>query len=168
MVHEAKGLVSTWNQMNRLLSILLLCLVSFAARADYLWTWNGDSGLFQGKFETTADEMQPGAVVLNGFFDLSITSPTGVWISNLGTGEHTMFTYYNSTTFTINVFGPNGMNLVSDSMGMSEQLGNTSLFGEQGCWSITFIPEPCSAALLVLGGSALLIKRKRAVSAPRT
>jgi hypothetical protein len=128
---------------------------------DYLWTWNGDSGLFQGSFEATSGEMQPNAVTGNGLFNLSITSPNGTWFSNLGTGDHTLFQYINSYTYGITVFDPSGVELVAGSMGMSEQLGNTTLFGEQGYWSITSIPEPCSAALLALGAAAWFVKRKK-------
>jgi hypothetical protein len=119
---------------------------------QYLWTWNGDSGLFQGGFETTADEMQPNAMVGNGLFNLSITSPTGVWLSNLGTGDQTLFNYINSDTYGITVFGDNGLSLVAGSDGMSELLGgNTTLFGEAGYWSITEIPEPSAVTLLIVG-----------------
>jgi hypothetical protein len=129
---------------------------------QYLWTWNGDSGLFQGSFETTADEMQPNAITGNGLFNLSITSPTGVWLSNLGSGDQTLFNYINSDTYGITVFGDNGLSLAAGSDGMSELLdGNTTLFGEAGYWSITEIPEPSILALLVAGAVTYISVRNR-------
>jgi hypothetical protein len=128
---------------------------------DYLWTWNGDSGLFQGSFETTADEMQPGAVVLNGLFDLSINGPDRGWVSNLGTGDHTTFLYDSSNSFGITIYDPSGVQLVSNPLAMSEELGNMTLFGELGYWSVTYIPEPSPVCLLALGAAAWFVKRKR-------
>lgn len=156
-----------------LMAICILCsakqLLYAQGTPDYLWTWNGDSGLFQGSFELAASEMEPNINVGNGLCNLSITSPTGVWVSNLGTGDHTLFVYYDSDDYAITVFGDNGMSLQADSIGMSELLGgNTTLFGEAGYWSITAIPEPCSAALLTtLGGVAWFCQRKKLLSVAR-
>jgi hypothetical protein len=141
-------------------SVLRLTAIASPGPPQYLWTWNGDSGLFQGSFETSADETQPGAVVLNGLFNLSITSPTGVWISNLGTGDHTLFQYINSYTYGITVFDPSGEELVATSMGMSEQLGNATLFGETGTWSITEIPEPSIVGLVGAAAACLFMQNR--------
>jgi hypothetical protein len=158
--------------VNRLLSIVLLCAVGPLAQGqgtlDYLWTWNGDSGLFQGSFEVTGSEMEPNINVGNGLFDLSITSPTGVWISNLGTGDLTLFTYYSSDAFGITVFDPSGVKLVAGPDGMSEELGNATLFGELGNWTISSIPEPSSATLLATGAVAWLARRRKRTSVPRS
>jgi hypothetical protein len=151
-------------KLRYLLSVFLLFLSGQRLHAqltpDYLWTWHGDSGLFQGSFELAASEMEPNIVIGNGLINLSITSPTGVWTSNLGTGDHTLFTYYSSNAFGITVFDPSGVQLVAGPDGMSEQLGNMTLFGELGYWTISAIPEPSSAALLALGAAAWLVRRK--------
>jgi hypothetical protein len=158
-------------KLRLLMPIFLVCGATLPLRAQgppqYLWTWNGDSGLFQGSFETTAGEMQPGAVVLNGLFDLSINGPDRGWVSNLGTGDHTMFTYDDSNSFGITIYGPNGVQLGSNPLAMSEELGNMTIFGELGSWSITEIPEPSAAALLTLGGIAWFVRRRPLFSARR-
>jgi hypothetical protein len=145
--------------VNRLFLFVLFCAVH-VLRAQgppqYLWTWYGDSGLFQGSFETTADEMQPNAVTGNGLFNLSINGPDHGWVSNLGTGDHTIFTYYSSDSFGITVYDPSGEELVSNPLGMSEQLGNETLFGEQGYWTITEIPEPSTVTVLVAGAATCI------------
>jgi hypothetical protein len=152
-------------KLRLLMPIFLVCSAALSLHAQgppqYLWTWIGDSGLFQGSFETTADEMQPGAVVDNGLFNLSINGPDRGWVSNLGTGDHTMFQYINSSTYGITVFDPSGEELVAGPDGMSEELGNATLFGELGSWSITEIPEPSSVGLLSVGAATFLCMRNR-------
>jgi hypothetical protein len=149
-----------------LMPIFLVCGAALSLRAQgppqYLWTWNGDSGLFQGSFEATSGEMQPNAITGNGLFNLSINGPDRGWVSNLGTGDHTLFQYINSYTYGITVFDPSGVELVAGSMGMSEELGNATLFGEQGSWSITYIPEPSTEALLSVGAATCIFMRNRA------
>jgi hypothetical protein len=140
-------------KLRLLMAIFLVCSAAFSRAQgppQYLWTWNGDSGLFQGSFETTADEMQPNAMVGNGLFNLSITSPTGVWLSNLGSGDHTLFSYDGDNSFGLTVYGSSGMELVSNPLAMSEVLGNATLFGELGYWSVTEIPEPSSGSLMAV------------------
>jgi hypothetical protein len=155
-------------KLRLLMPIFLVWSATLPLRAQgppqYLWTWNGDSGLFQGSFEVTASEMEPNINVGNGLFNLSINGPDRGWVSNLGTGDHTFFTYDGSNSFGLTVSDPSGVQLVSNPLAMSEELGNMTIFGELGYWSVTYIPEPSSAALLAIGAAAWLIKRKRLLS----
>jgi hypothetical protein len=62
-----------------MLAAITLSLATLGARADYLFTWHGDSNVFKASFEVNGDEMQPGAVFNSPLFlsSISVTNPLG-------------------------------------------------------------------------------------------
>jgi len=150
----------------------LLCFLRVGLRAQgtlaYLWTWDGDSGLFQGSFETPADYLTPNISIANGLYNLNFTSPDRTWASNGNmSGDHTLFTYYGSNSFSIAIYDSSGEQIQAGPFAMSAVLNNQILFGEAGSWGITAIPEPSATALLALGAVPFLVRRAYGVTVCR-
>src|SRR5712675_3602470 len=59
--------------------LLAICANRAHAQGTFLFTWHGNSNLFQASFEVTAAEMQPGAEWNSPLFlsSLSVTNPLG-------------------------------------------------------------------------------------------
>jgi hypothetical protein len=153
----------------RMRYLVLVCLLCAAGRhacaqgpPQYLWTWNSGSGLFQGSFETPADYLTPNISIANGLYNLSFTSPDRTWTSNGNlSGDHTLFSYYGDSSFSITVYDPSGEQIQAGPFAMSAVLNNQILFGETGSWSITEIPEPSATSVLAVGVLAWCAKEKK-------
>jgi hypothetical protein len=153
--------------------IAILCMAVRPARADYRITWEGNSNLFQGTFEVTDTEMQSP----NRFYSLSLTdsisfgSPDGhtfTWASGDGFGIGgspltnsfivQLFQTIPGGTLEVEAFAYNDTveELFIPPVGTA-----TTLYSETGLWNISYIPEPSAVALVVVGGAACLVQRKR-------
>jgi len=159
------------NSLKLLLPLLLLPVSSFA-QGTMLFTWHGQSNLFQASFEVTQAEMQPGAQLGSSIFfnSISFTSslsgvsykynssldPVGGGLNPWSWG---MILYNTQTGTQINVSG--GEPPIGAMQGLiiehPFQPGQDFYYTEGGYWSYSAIPEPSVAALSGLG---LLIGRK--------
>jgi hypothetical protein len=153
------------------------------ARGEYLFTWQGNSNLFQAIFEVTDAEM----LQANQFFyslsltnSISISSPDGTdfrWgpgipggADGFGVGGSAL-----TNSFGIAIFypqeSPQGYYLEVRANHDSIQewalpIGNGYvLYSETGDWNISYIPEPPDATLLALGGVAWFVQRRHQFSA---
>lgn len=162
--------------MRSKLSLLaaLFCAAACAARADYLFTWNGSSNLFHGGFEVTDAEVLPGSSFGSPLFDasFSITSPEGITYGvypgidagSFGPPFHLEINLYNNvlgTTLEVIAGPPYGMG------GIIREDTSSGYYIEDGYWSYSYVPEPSAGALLAFGAVGWLLKRKRLLSAFR-
>ncbi|SPE57219.1 exported hypothetical protein [Verrucomicrobia bacterium] len=168
---------------NRWLAFGLLALGPQTVLANYLFTWEGRSNLFQGTFEVTDAEMSES----NKYFyflslsnSISIFSPDGRdfrWSANppmgpdyFGVGGGSLL-----STFGIGLDYPQttaqGNILEVDANNDSVQewswpplgVGGSAslLYSETGQWEVSNVSEPSAAALLALGTAVWLIRRHR-------
>jgi hypothetical protein len=150
----------------------VVCVATFASRADYLWTWHGDSNFFQGSFKVTDQEMLPNSTFKSALFTNSIS------FSSLdGVG------YFATNTFAIISGGfqpPLHLSLVlldestfsrlsvAAIPGQGSRISETSSlpFGnnfEDGFWSDEHVvPEPSSVTLSTFGLLTLIGRKCRA------
>jgi hypothetical protein len=156
--------------VNRLLLIALLCATATVARAEYLFTWHGNSNLFQGSFELPDNGVNPGELDANGMINLSITSPDDSysWNSSVS-GDSDSVSFNSSNPPTLQAAG---IGLV-DTSSLDHLVGGTSeleeyapfsgalLWSETGQWQMTYIPEPSTDALLALAAITWAIGRRR-------
>jgi hypothetical protein len=168
--------------VNRLHIIALLCILTTVAKADYFFTWEGNSNLFRGSFEVTDAEYQPGQFYtpLSLTNSISITSPDDLtspdalnW--NLNGGG---FEAYNSSPpfyFEIQIDYPQKtpqggtLYLEADYDSIQELLilpiGTATVeYSESGLWNVTYIPEPSTAAFLALAATFWTVGRRRCAS----
>jgi len=157
--------------MKILLLAFFLPVASFA-QGTFLFTWHGNSNLFQASFEVTAAEMQPGAPLGGSvFFDsISFTSslsgvsytynssldPVGGGLNPWSWG---MILYNTQSGTQINVSG--GEPPIGAMRGLiiehPFQPGQDFYYTEGGYWSFAAVPEPSPVALSAFG---LLTLRK--------
>lgn len=160
--------------LRSLLATAALC-ATFATRADYLFTWHGDSNVFQASFEVTGDELQPGAVFNSPLFlsSMAVTNPLGqiyqaTDANSGGSGSYVPWVL----GYQINDFQRNTEVLLHDaefanyphrtSTEIQEQtFSGVGIFSERGYWSFAQIPEPSVSALLAVGCIAWVAKRKQ-------
>jgi hypothetical protein len=169
--------------MKNLACLIVMATVvapNLSARAEYQFTWEGNSNLFQGTFDVTDAEMAQ----TNKFFyslsltnSISITSPDGYLFQwgpgntyggdGFGVGGSAL-----TNSFGIQIYYPTALasggylELSANKSSMQEILiapgqANNPIYTETGSWNITYIPEPAAAALLALGITACGIGRKR-------
>jgi hypothetical protein len=182
-VEARKTLDIFMKQMTCKMLVVAVTTASLCARADYLFTWDGNSNLFQGSFEVTDNEMHQ----TNQFFyslsltnSISITSPDG---TNFQWGPGN--SYYGSdffgvggsaltNSFSIGINNPQATpqgdylsveayeynHTIQETLTVPGQ-GNYILYSETGVWNITYIPEPSAAVLLAVGITVYGIRRKR-------
>lgn len=173
-----------------LLAAAALC-VTLNVKADYLFTWHyiyPQFQKFQGSFELTDAEMQPGAVFGSDLFrnSVSITSPEGIlyhasdpnW-SDVGghfDPQHSdppfglyINTHDDSHAISLGAVAVgtpdlSGVNPLTGSI--YEFFPDGTIVQEHGWWSIQQIPEPSAGAILLFGGLIWLAKsRKRRLPA---
>jgi hypothetical protein len=167
---------------NVLLLIAGLCLAAACVRADYLFTWDGNSNLFQGTFEMTDAETQPNQhnyqlSLTNSIF---IASPDGLafsWNSVTPQGKDVFAVYNSGSTiseiyFSIQLYYPQetegydlriyaNLETIQEWAYPDDGSPQYPVTGENGSWNVTYVPEPSAFALLGLGSAALLLKRQR-------
>lgn len=155
--------------------VLLVCLFSAQiakGQGTMLFTWHGQSNLFQASFEVTEAEMQPGARLGSPVFfnSISFTSslsgvsytydssrdPVGGGVNPWSWGT----VLYNAESGTqINASG--GEPPIGAMQGLIVehpfQAGQNFYYTEGGYWSYAQVPEPSVGALSAL---ALVIGRK--------
>ncbi len=165
--------------LKKLFFIATLCLATEGVRADYLWTWHGSWGAFQGSFEVPDAEMQPdvdfGSTSPLFFDSLSITSTVENVVYNYSTASVAeaggYFTDSGPNDYVlimdfVDGAGQTGMTFYSATDTMTEHLySQGSSFTENGIWTYTYVPEPSATVLLALGAAGWFAIRKRSVSA---
>lgn len=154
-------------------AIAALC-ATLGARADYLFTWHGDSNVFQASFEVTGDELQPGAVFNSPLFlnSMAVTNPLGqiYQATDANSGRSGSYVPW-VLGYQINDFQRNTELLIHSgeyagsthrtSTEIQEQtFSGVGIFSERGYWSFSQIPEPSVFALLTLGGVICVARRK--------
>jgi hypothetical protein len=167
--------------VNRLLLITITAVISLSARAEYQFTWEGNSNLFHGTFDVTDTEM---AQTDKFFYSLSltnsisITSPDGYLYQwgpgntlggdGFGVGGSAL-----TNSFGIQIYYPTPiandtyLELSANKNSIQEILfppapsTSTVTYSETGFWNITYIPEPSAFGLLVLGATARWVGRRR-------
>ena len=161
-----------------LLAAILLCAEAPLARADYLFTWEGNSNMFQGTFGVTDAEFQS-----NQFYyslsltnSISVTGPDGTnyrWGAGNTYGSDGFGVFSSSPIFRfgIQIYYPQATpqgdyleldanyNTIQEILLAPGQAGYP-IYTENGLWNVTYIPEPSVAALLSLGAAACLVRRK--------
>jgi len=155
----------------------ILFLVAFLpcaafAQGTVLFTWHGDSNLFQASFEVTAPEMQPGAVWNSLLFlsSMSVTNPLGFSYhggdsSSLGGGGvypdgSTWYLSFQLNDYSrgteVRLAGQGNQGLISE-----KTFSGPDLYFEPGYWSYAFVPEPSTGAFITLGVAVLGWRRFR-------
>jgi hypothetical protein len=156
------------------------------AEADYLFTWHyilPQFQKFQGSFELTDAEMQPGATFNSDLFrnSVEISSLDGVYFNAKDpnwsdVGGHfdpqqsdppfVMYinTHDDSHTISLSAVAagtpdPSGANPLMGSI--SEYFPDGSTVTEHGWWSFQQIPEPSCSAFLFLAGVVWIAMRTR-------
>jgi len=147
---------------------------SLNAQANWLFTWHyvyPQFQKFQGSFEVTDAEMQPGATFNGDLFrdSISITSPEGIpykgddpnWsdaYGSLAPNPNLFMTLHDSShSITLDVFA-NGPTFEGD---LYEFFAGGTTITEHGWWTYQQIPEPSMSALLAVAGVIWIAKRKR-------
>jgi hypothetical protein len=152
---------------------LLLCLflpLASLAQGTFLFTWHGNSNLFQASFEVTAAEMQPGASWESSLFanSLVVTNPLGFVYhggdsSSVGSGgvypDGSFWLTYDFVDFTRGMEVHEGAGNGTGTIFEKPIPGPITSF-ENGYWSYATIPEPSVAALSGLG--LLMLKKSKA------
>ena len=146
-------------------------------QGTFLFTWHGQSNLFQASFEVTQAEMQAGAPLGSSLFfnSISFTSslsgvsykynssldPVGGGLNPWSWG---MILYNTQSGTQINVSG--GEPPVGAMQGLiiehPFQPGQDFYYTEGGYWSFAAVPEPSAVALSILGIGCLFLMRRRA------
>jgi PEP-CTERM motif len=168
-------------QTKLFLLVIALCSAVPLAHADYQFTWEGNSNLFQGTFDVTDAEMAQ----TNMFFyslsltnSISITSPDGYhfqWgpgdtygADGFGVGGSAL-----TNSFLVQIYSPTPiagggyLEINANKNSMQEILITpgpstpTVLNSETGSWNITYVPEPSALGLLAGGAAACWIGRRR-------
>ena len=154
-----------------LLAIAVLCM-TFNARANWLFKWHyiyPQFQKFQGSFEVTDAEMQPGATFDSDLFlnSISITSPEGItyrgddpsWSDAYGSLAPTPQIFMNlhdsSHSISLDVFG-SGPTFEGN---LYEFFPGGTTVTEHGWWTYQQIPEPSTTALFVAGGMIFLLSK---------
>jgi hypothetical protein len=154
--------------------LLALAASPVLAQGTFLYTWHGSLGLFQGSFQVTAEENQPGAYFYSQTFlnSIQFSSPDSTfaysWPNSIAEGQagsaglsHLSLDLYDSTGqkelisavysgwATVREFGPSG----------------PELWVEDGHWTFSQVPEPGVFSILMLGLSTLAFPKVRNRSA---
>jgi hypothetical protein len=147
-------------KLNAILIASLLFAVT-SAQADYLWTWYGTKGLFQGSFEVTDAEMQPGSHFTSPLFTNSIsitsldrityhgTNGNGfVSASLVGVQLSLNFVLFDDATVSrlSATVVPSQVSLIDEFSPLSMGQGT-----ETDLWIPSYIPEPSPTTLSTLG-----------------
>lgn len=149
---------------------VLLCGAASSTRAEYLFTWYGNSNLFQGSFELLDNAVNPGELDANCMVNLSITSPDDRYSLNSsvsGDTDSVSFDWSNPPTLQsvgIGLIDTSSLNhLVGDTYDLEEYapFSGVLLWSETGQWEMSYIPEPSIAALLGIGVLAWWMKGRR-------
>jgi len=142
------------------------------AQGTFLFTWHGNSNLFQASFEVTAAEMQPGAEWNSPLFlsSMSVTNPLGYSYhggssSSLGGGVNPDgSTWY--VTFQLNDYSPGPEVLLGGqgSQGLIHEkpFSGPDIYFEPGYWIYAYVPEPSTMSLLAV---AAIVWRARTAEA---
>jgi hypothetical protein len=151
----------------------LLCLLPLAAGGQgYVWTWHGDSGLFQGTFQVSEAEMQLGSFFNSTLFtnSIAITSPDGLtYVATNYPGPYVGGSYGPPLRLGITLIDQATLSRIEadvvpnqgSSIHEDSPLPNGQ-HGESGFWSYAYVPEPASSSLLVLGACIVaVLKRTR-------
>lgn len=156
-----------------LILLALLCSTERVAHADYLFTWGGNSNLFQGSFEVTDGETQPNQF----YYPLSLTNSISITDPNSrlfqwSASQPDVFSVSSSSPtflFGITLYEPTPTGSLEvhaeynsfQEWALAPGQSGTLLFSESGSWNIAYIPEPSPAAMLAVGAATWIFGRKR-------
>src|SRR5262245_23528748 len=154
-------------QLKTILAAAVVCGAAFASRADYLWTWHGNSNFFQGSFEVTDEEMLPNSHFNSSLFTNSISFSSLDGVRYFGTNSfaiisggfqpplHLSLVLLDESTFSrlSVVVVPGQGSRISETSSLP--FGNNF---EDGYWTYAQVPEPTTSALLALGAMMLASK----------
>jgi hypothetical protein len=163
-----------WKGMIKSGCVLALCLLNATAafgQGTVLFTWHGDSNLFQASFEVTSAEMQPGASWESSLFanSLTITNPLGFVYhggdsSSVGSGgvysDGSFWLTYTFVDFSRGTELHEGAGNGTGTIFEKPISGSITSF-ENGYWTYFVVPEPSAASLFVIGGGLWLIRKMR-------
>jgi hypothetical protein len=162
-----------------LAAAIALCATSAHAQGTMLYTWHSyqpGTQQFHASFQIHDWEQAPGTWFAGThLFDqtLTITSPDHTWAAGTGGGYASGYTGIGNSLFLdgicFDAAFPDVRVYLNGATSITEErwIGGFPagvLFGEIGFWTFAPVPEPSSAALLVLGLLALL--KKKAISIP--
>ncbi len=149
--------------------LLLVALpTSSFGQGTVLFTWHGDSGLFQASFDVTAAEMQPGASWESSLFanSLTVTNPLGFVYhggdsSSVGSGgvysDGSFWLTYTFVDFSrgteLHEGAGNGTGTIFE-----EPISGSITSFENGYWTYSVVPEPSSLTLIGLGAVVWVAK----------
>jgi hypothetical protein len=149
-------------KLRGLMALGLFCANAVLAQGTVLFTWHGNSNLFQASFEVTAAEMQPGAEWNSPLFlsSMSVTNPSGFSYhggSSTSLGGGGVYpdgsTWY--VTFQLNDYSRGTEVLLGGqgSQGLIHEkpFSGPDIYFEPGYWTYAPIPEPSIGALSTLG-----------------
>jgi hypothetical protein len=137
-----------------------------------LFTWHGDSNLFQASFEVTAAEMQPGASWESSLFakSLTVTNPLGFVYhggdsSSVGSGgvysDGSFWLTYTFVDFSRGTELHEGAGNRTGTIFEKPISGSITSF-ENGYWSYSIVPEPSTVCLVTLGAVIVTFKSLKA------
>lgn len=144
------------------LLIGLLFATTASAQGTFLYTWHGNSGLFQASFQVTAEENQPGQYFESQTFYNSIrfVSPddtfTYIWPDDIAEGQVAPFTLsfilFDKASQLELAAHANSTAALMDEINMQS---NSDVWSEWGHWTCTSVPEPSGGLLIALGAAVL-------------
>jgi hypothetical protein len=156
--------------MKYLLSLTLTVMsLSALAQGNFLYTWHGDSSLFQASFEISADEQQPGAYFESGTLKNTFTVvapdhnfPPSTFLSREDTSGFgpplqlsvTMADPASGTGVHATSTSTSGLFFV-DEYRLAE---NADIRHESGYWTFAQVPEPTTLTIVIIGLAALVTR----------
>jgi hypothetical protein len=166
--------------MGKLYSLFVLAFLyvgtSFG-QGTFLFTWHGDSNVFQASFEVTGAEMQPGALFSSPLFlnSMAVTNPLGqtYYASDAtsgGSGSYIPWVlgyqindFQRSTEVLLHSGEYAGSQYRTSGDIREQNFSGVGIFYERGYWTFAQIPEPSPILLFGLGGviSVCAAARKR-------
>jgi hypothetical protein len=160
-----------------LLSIGLFSIQATFAQGTYQFTCHGDSNFFQASFEVTGAEMQPGAVWNSALFynSIAIISPSGVTYHYDDPSDSIAGGCYANGTgwwfggvlidFThgteVSAGGQGYFGVTGDGLIHEKPFSGADLWFDPGHWTYLNVPEPSTAALLIIPAIGWAVKRRR-------
>jgi hypothetical protein len=131
---------------------------SVLGQGTFLYTWHGNLGLFQGSFQVTAAENQPGAYFNSQTFlnSIQFTSPDSTfaysWPGGIAEGRAGSGGLADLSLTLFNAAAQRELTASADLTyaAMWEfAIGGPQLWAEDGRWTVSQIPEPCPGLLLL-------------------
>ena len=165
--------------MGKLYSIVLCGLIwatSVSGQGTILFTWNGQSNVFQATFQVNYPEIMPSSNFTSQLFhtSMAVTNPLGqTYLARDGNSDGDgsflpwNLSYYmpdfQRGTLLVLTGGGQFPAIPYRTSGDIREIGpsGNTLWYEQGYWTAVQIPEPCFLPSFLSGGMILLLYRFR-------